>query len=175
MKLSPAQQEDFNAFVLARSNALLRTAHLLTGDRGHAEDVLQQALERLARHWRRIDGEPDAYVRRTLVNLATDRWRLRARRPQETGADGLERRPAADAHARVDDRLDLIAALRTLPPRQRAVLVLRYFDDLTEAETAHLIGCSVGTVKSTTSRALARLREQTSSPDEHPLSSRSST
>lgn len=175
MKLTDEEQADFSAFVLARSNGLLRTAHLLTGDRGHAEDLLQQALERLARQWRRIDGEPDAYVRRTLVNLATDRWRRRSRRPPETGPDRLAALSAADAHGRTEDRLDLVAALRTLPARQRAVLVLRYFDDLSEAETAHLLGCSVGTVKSTTSRALARLREHTGSPGRHPLSSRSST
>jgi RNA polymerase sigma factor (sigma-70 family) len=108
------------------------------------------------------------------VNLATDRWRLRTRRPQEAGDEGLDRLTVIDAHAQVEDRLELVAALRTLPPRQRAVLVLRYFDDLTEAETARLLGCSVGTVKSTTSRALARLRDQTSSIDTDPLSSRSS-
>lgn len=174
MRLSQAEQEDFNAFVLSRSSALLRTAHLLTGDRGHAEDLLQQALERLVRHWRRIDGEPDAYVRRTLVNLATDRWRLRARRPQESEPDGLDDLPAADGHGSVEDRLDLVAALRILTARQRAVLVLRYFDDLSEAHTAHLLGCSPGTVKSTTSRALARLREHTSSPTDRPADSRSS-
>lgn len=173
MRLDAAQQAEFSAFVRARSGPLLRTAHLLTGDRGHAEDLLQQALERLARHWRRIDGDPEAWVRRTLVNLATDRWRLRARRPVEWGADGVDR-PAVDvAHQSVEDRLDLVRALAVLTPRQRAVLVLRYFDDLSEADTARLVGCSVGTVKSTASRALARLREHTGSPEHRPAESRS--
>jgi RNA polymerase sigma-70 factor (sigma-E family) len=159
MRLRPEQQEDFRSFVLARSSALLRTAHLLTGDRGHAEDLLQQALERLARHWGRIDGEPDAYVRRTLVNLATDRWRVRARRPAEAGAEDLAQVAADDdAHGRLEDRLDLVRALRTLPPRQRAVLVLRYFDDLSEAETARLMGCSVSTVGNHVTKGLAALR-----------------
>lgn len=166
MKLSRADVDDFDAFVLSRSRALLDTAHLLTGDRGHAEDLLQQALERLARHWRRIDGEPEGYVRRILVNLATDRWRRLARRPLEGGTVDPERLLVDDALGLVDDRLDLMAALQALPPRQRAVIVLRYFDDLTEAETAVAMGCSIGTVKSGTSRALARLREHAGSYDE---------
>jgi RNA polymerase sigma-70 factor (sigma-E family) len=151
---------DFEAFVLARSPALLRTAHLLTGDQGHGEDLLQQALERLYRHWRRIDGDPEGWVRRTMVNLATDRWRRRARRPQEVGRALPDRAAAGDPHGAVEDRYDLVLALRTLTARQRAVLVLRYFDDLPEAQVAALLGCSVGTVKSTSSKALARLREQ---------------
>lgn len=154
------QSDEFEAFVLARSPALLRTAHLLTGDRGHGEDLLQQALERLYRHWRRIEGDPEGWVRRTMVNLATDRWRRRARRPQEVGRPPPDRAATGDAHGAVEDRFDLVLALRTLTARQRAVLVLRYFDDLPEAQVAQLLGCSVGTVKSTSSKALARLREQ---------------
>lgn len=175
MRLTPAQQDEFSAFVRARSSALLRTAHLLTGDRGHGEDLLQSALERLARHWRHIDGDPEAYVRRTLVNLATDRWRLRARRPLEAGSDELDRAAADDRHASVEQRFDLVLALRTLTPRQRAVLVLRYFDDLSEADTAAVVGCSVGTVKSTSSRALARLREQAAPGTRHPADTWSTT
>ncbi len=146
-----------------RSSALLRTATLLTDDRGRAEDLLQQALERLVRHWHRIDGDPEGWVRRTLVNLSTDRWRHLARRPREVGVPLPDRASSGDAHGAVEDRYDLVAALGALTARQRAVLVLRYFDDLSEPQVAALLGCSVGTVKSTTSRALARLRA--SSPD----------
>lgn len=150
------QREAFEAFVHARSGALLRTAHLLTGDAGHAEDLLQTALERLARHWTGLSGDPEAYVRRCLVNLATDRWRARGRRVAET----YGRLPEAAADdTGVELRLDLVRALGTLTARQRAVLILRYFDDLPEAEVAALLGVSTGTVKSTCSRALARLRE----------------
>ena len=154
-----SRDEHFEAFVSARSPALLRTAHLLTGDRGHGEDLLQQALERLYRHWSRIDGDPEGWVRRTLVNLSTDRWRHRGRRPQEGGVLPDHADPT-DAHTLVEHRHDLVLTLRSLTPRQRAVLVLRYFDDLSEAQVAAALGCSVGTVKSTTSRALAALRAQ---------------
>lgn len=150
--------EGFEAFVAARSTALLRTAHLLTGDLGHAEDLLQTALERTYRHWRRVD-EPEAYARAALASLATDRWRQRARRVREVGG-WLPERPGADDHRGVEQRHDLVAALAALTPRQRAVLVLRFFDDLSEPQTAHALGISVGTVKSTASRALAALRER---------------
>lgn len=161
MRLSAAQQRDFDDYVRGRSNALLRTAHLLTGDRSDAEDLLQLALERLVRHWRRLDAQPDAYVRRTLVNLATDRWRMRSRRPQQDRGELLDGHAVvADAHGQVEQRLDLVRALSTLTARQRAVLVLRYFDDLSEADTARAMNCSIGTVKSTASRALTLLREQ---------------
>lgn len=156
--MNRTEQDQFAAFVRARSTALLRTAHLLTGDIGHGEDLLQQALERLARHWRRIHGDPEPYVRRTLINLATDRWRLRGRRPIETSLDPLEPMSTTDAHKQVEERFDLIHAMRSLTARQRAVLVLRYFEDLSEEDVARLMGCSVGTVKSTGSRALAALR-----------------
>lgn len=165
MRLNAAQQRDFEDYVRGRSSALLRTALLLTGDRACAEDLLQLALERLARHWRRLDDQPDAYVRRTLVNLATDRWRMRSRRPQQDRSELLEGHAvAADAHRQVEQRLDLVRAMRTLTARQRAVLVLRYFDDLSEADTARVMGCSIGTVKSTASRALTLLREQALDP-----------
>lgn len=162
MSAAPA---GFEAFVLGRSRDLLRTAHLLTGDRGHAEDLLQQALERLARNWSRVHGDPEGYVRRILVNLATDRWRARGRRVGEVLGLRHDAPVRHDDHARVEQQYDLVRALRTLPPRQRTVLVLRYFVDLPEGEVAELLGCSVGTVKSTTSRALARLREATTSSE----------
>lgn len=148
----------FEEFVVWRGAALLRTAVLLTGDRGHGEDLLQVALERLSRHWRRVE-DPELYVRRTLANLSVDRWRRRASRVSEVSADGYDRAAGEDATLAVEQRQDLVRALQVLAPRQRAVLVLRYFDDLTEQQVADALGISVGTVKSTTSRALARLRE----------------
>lgn len=159
MTMTRRQRDEFTAFVQARGSALLRTAHLLTGDRGHAEDLLQQALERLARRWDRIQGDPEAYVRRSLVNLSTDRWRLARRRPQEVAPEVGGRSSTADPHQRVEDRLDLLRAMQRLTPRQRAVLVLRYFEDLSEEATAGVLGCSVGTVKSTASRAISSLRQ----------------
>jgi RNA polymerase sigma-70 factor (sigma-E family) len=151
----------FEAFVEARSTALLRTAYLLTGDRGHAEDMLQTALLRTARHWARARAAPEAYVRRTLVNLARDRLRTLFRRPHEAPLPpDPELAGAADrALDRVPERRVLVPALAQLPARQRHVLVLRFVEDLTVEQTAELLGCSTGTIKSHTSRALARLRE----------------
>jgi RNA polymerase sigma-70 factor (sigma-E family) len=149
----------FGDFVRARGPALLRTAHLLTGDRGAAEDLLQQALERLVRHWSRIDGDPEPWVRRTLVNLSTDRWRRRVRRPEQLDGRVPDLARDEDGFAVREQRWELVDMLRALPVGQRTVLVLRYFDELSEQETAEALGCSVGTVKSATSRALARLRE----------------
>ena len=154
-------ETSFEDFVYARSTSLLRTALLLTGrNRADAEDVLQIALERAYRHWPRLcrNGDPERYVRKILANASTDRWRRLARRPEHPmSAAGFE--PAVpDGTARIVDREYLLWALATLPPRQRAVLVLRYFDDMSEGETAQVLGCSLGTVKSHAARALARLR-----------------
>jgi RNA polymerase sigma-70 factor (sigma-E family) len=148
----------FTEFVQARSTALLRTAVLLAGgDRGHAEDLVQGVLERMYVRWDRIDGPPEAYARRALAHAAVNRWRTRRRRPELPLL--TEDAPDRDPAATVDLRDALVRALLTLPPRQRAVLVLRFLDDLPEEEVARALGCSVGTVKSQTSRALARLRE----------------
>jgi RNA polymerase sigma-70 factor (sigma-E family) len=147
----------FQAFVALRSADLLRTATLLTGDRGHAEDVLQTALVKAYRRWGSIEAEdPYAYVRRVVVTTAAGWRRLRA--TQE-----IVSLPAHDAAAPDDtdalaERERMAAALATLPPRMRAVLVLRYTEDLSEAATAQALGCSVSTVKSQTVRGLARLR-----------------
>jgi RNA polymerase sigma-70 factor (sigma-E family) len=154
-------EASFEDFVCARSSSLLRTALLLTGrNRADAEDLLQIALERAYRHWPKLcrEDEPERYVRRILVNASADRWRRRARRHEEPmPAAGTE--PAVpDGTALVVDRQYLLGALAQLPPRQRAVLVLRYFDDMSERETAQLLGCSLGTVKSHAARALAHLR-----------------
>ena len=152
----------FTDFVHDRSTALLRTAVLLVGgDRGHAEDLLQGVLERMYARWGRIEGPPEAYARRALAHAAVNRWRTRRRRPELPLLDPDGGGPApGDGAAVVDLRDALVRALLTLPPRQRAVLVLRYFDDLPEAEVARALGCSVGTVKSAASRGLATLRDR---------------
>ncbi|MBO0867383.1 MAG: SigE family RNA polymerase sigma factor [Micromonosporaceae bacterium] len=151
----------FEAFVEARSAGLLRLAYLLTGDRGHAEDMLQTALLRAARHWPKARAAPDAYLRRTLVNLSQDRLRRMFRRPREAPLPPEpESLPAGDpGFERVTDRRVVVAALAQLPIRQRQVVVLRFFEDLSVEQTAGLLDCSTGTVKSYTSRALSRLRQ----------------
>ena len=156
-------REDFRSYVLARSPALLRTAYLLTGSRTDAEDLLQTALAKTFLAWDRIrDREAlDGYVRRVMVNTQTSFWRRRKvdvhatdDLPEQPGRDVVPRDFTAD----VDLHDALWTALATLPRRQRATVVLRYYEDLSEAETARVLGVSVGTVKSTTSRALASLR-----------------
>jgi RNA polymerase sigma-70 factor (sigma-E family) len=159
------QEAEFVAFVEGSARRLLRTATMLTGDRGHAEDLLQTALERTARRWTRLDGAPEAYARVVLARLATDRWRALRSRVGEVPGDPPEL-VHDDLATGIAVRQALFDAMRQLTPRQRAVLVLRYFDDLTEAQTADALGISVGTVKSTASRALSRLRE--SVPDLSP-------
>jgi RNA polymerase sigma-70 factor (sigma-E family) len=153
---------DFDDFVRTSSTPLLRTAYLLTGDHGHAEDLLQTALLRTARRWRSARVEPTAYARRVLTNLAKDRWRDRSRRPAEAPAHEFIEAPAAgddESSSRAALRETLLPAVLQLPMRQRAVLVLRYFEELSLEETAAALDCSVGTVKSQAHRALARLRE----------------
>lgn len=151
--------EGLDALVTERGDGLLAAAVLLAGSRAAGEDLLQSALERLMRHWNRVRGDKEGYLRRTLYHLAVDQWRSRKRRPevlveveqpgQSDGTDALHLRQA------------LMEALATLPPRQRAVLVLRYWEQFSEAESAEILGCSIGTVKSSASRGLARLREVT--------------
>jgi RNA polymerase sigma-70 factor (sigma-E family) len=162
-------EAEFEEFVSVAAPRLLKTAYLLTGDRGHAEDLLQTTLERTARRWQRLAGEPEAYARTVLANLATDRWRRRRARPAEVFGP-LPEFGEPDVTASVTTRWALIGALGMLTRRQRAVLVLRYFDDLTEAETARALGITVGTVKSSASRALARLREHAELHDLFPKS-----
>jgi RNA polymerase sigma-70 factor (sigma-E family) len=153
--------ESFVEFVAERGDALLRTASLMCGARQDAEDILQTALEKAYRHWGRLDADtdPEPYVRRILVNLVISRsrrWKvlreIHMARPPETPT-------LAGTHA-VELRGTLMDELRRLGARQRAVLVLRFWEDLSEAETAQVLGCSVGTVKSQASRGLARLRER---------------
>ena len=152
-------REEFRSYVAARSPVLLRTAYLLTGSRADAEDLLQTALAKTYLSWERIrDREAvDGYVRRVMVNTQTSWWRRR--KVDEYATDQLPERPGRDLTADVDLHDALWTALASLPRRQRSMVVLRYYEDLSEAETASVMGVSVGTVKSTTSRALAKLRE----------------
>ncbi len=147
----------FEAFVAARSDELLRFAVLLTHDRGHAEDLLQTALVKAYRRWNRIAADdPCPYVRRVMVTSAASWRRLRA--TQEIVSLPAHDPVGPDLADRFGDRQQMADALATLPPRMRAVLVLRYAEDLSEAATADALGCSVATVKSQTARGLARLR-----------------
>lgn len=152
--VSGSSRDAFDEFVRARSPALARTAYLLTGDAHLAEDLVQTALFKAARAWHRIEGDPEPYVRRILYTQNVSWWRRR--RFRETGLASYG--DAATAAPDSDLRLDLEAALARLTERQRTVLVLRFFEDLTEVQTAHALGISAGTVKSTTGEALARLR-----------------
>jgi RNA polymerase sigma-70 factor (sigma-E family) len=144
-----------------RGKHLLRAAVALTGSRADGEDLLQAALERLLRNQRRVETDPEAYLRRTLYHLAADGWRVRDRWRGRLAALRAQARPATGVEdlAVVDMRDQLVRLLHQLPPRQRAVIVLRYWEQRTEAETAALLGCSEGTVKSAASRGLRRLRE----------------
>ncbi|MFB9315686.1 SigE family RNA polymerase sigma factor [Nocardioides plantarum] len=148
----------FDAFVAGASSRLLRTAYLLCGDRGHAEDLVQTALLRTARRWRAARDQPEAYTRRVVVNLAKDRHRARSRRLAEVPMDASPDPVTPGREGEVLDRDALLGVVRGLPDGQRAVLVLRYFDDLSVEETADALGVTTGTVKSQTSRALASLR-----------------
>ena len=154
----------FEDFVAGSSARLFTTAKLLTGGhRAEAEDLLQGGYERAYRHWSRISrrADPERYVRQILVNASVDRWRRLRRRPEAPLTATSADLAAGDTAAAVADRDLLLRGLAALPPRQRAVLVLRYYEDLTEAQTATMLGCSVGTVKSQAARALERLREIT--------------
>jgi RNA polymerase sigma-70 factor (sigma-E family) len=155
-------EEEFREFVAARSAALLRTAYLLAGDWATAEDLLQTALTKTYLAWKRL-GEIEAvepYARRVLVNTATSWWRRRwhGERPTEV----LPERPAPDRLEEHLERDALWQHVKALPARQRAVLVLRFYEDMSEAQTAAMLGISVGTVKSQTSRALGALRQRLS-------------
>ena len=162
--MGEADEESFHAYVSARRGALLRSAYLLTGDRHAAEDLVQTALLKTALRWRRVvaGGDPEPYVRRVLYNEHVSVWRRR-RGITEVAAEPAERAAVPEGS---EDRLVLREALARLTPKQRAVLVLRYFEDLTEVQTAAVLGCSPGTVKSQTRHALERLRcsRPTSSP-----------
>jgi RNA polymerase sigma-70 factor (sigma-E family) len=157
---------EFDRFVADAGDGLLRAAYLMTWDLADAEDLVQECLFKVVRRWPRVRKmeHPTAYARTVLVHLALDQGKHRTRRRDElavASAIVLERHEddaAARVLGRVEASADLMEALGQLPPRQRVALVLRYFEDLSEADIAEAMGCSVGTVKSTTSRALERLR-----------------
>lgn len=150
----------FEEFVQDQMMALFGTAYLLVGDVHQAEDLLQSALEKAYRKWRRIQTmeHPEAYVRKVIVNLATDRWRRR-RKTAEVTLDEALLAAQPDETDLVDLRHALLVGLHQLPAGMRAVLVLRYWEGLSDAEVAKELGRSVGTVKSQASRGLQRLRE----------------
>jgi RNA polymerase sigma-70 factor (sigma-E family) len=155
------QERAFEEFIAAAGDGLLRLAVLLASDQGLGEDAYQETLHRLAARWGRVEN-PQAYCRRVLHNLVIDQARARKRRPVEIHLveahdDGDPR--MADQAAAVELRPALLSALRALAPQQRAVIVLRYFDDRSESEVADLLGVTIGTVKSTASRAMAHLRD----------------
>jgi RNA polymerase sigma-70 factor (sigma-E family) len=165
---------EFECFVASHGKQLLRTGYLVTWDMSEAEDLVQECLLRVAKRWPKVRtmARPDSYARRILVNLALDGADRRGRRwseleagdrsPPDTLTDArlatVPALPAGEAGT-IEIRGELFAALGALPQRQRLMLVLRYFADLSEVQTAEALGCSLGTVKSTTSRALERLRE----------------
>jgi RNA polymerase sigma-70 factor (sigma-E family) len=155
-------RQEFDQFVADSVDGLLRTAYLIAWDFAAAEDLVQECLLRVARQWPRVRSMeyPTAYARKVLVHLALDDGRRRTRHRDELGHADAEH--ADDSAVRVlrgvESSTDLTRALGELAPRQRVTLMLRYFEDLSEAQVAEVMGCSVGTVKSTTSRALGRLR-----------------
>lgn len=154
------EPDGFREFVAARSRALLQAAFLLTGDEGQAQDLVQTALVKVWPHWTRVSraGAPEAYVRRVVLTTFLS-WRRRRWLGEVPIVSPLAAGSVDDFAGAVDQRHTLVRALRELPPRQRAVLMLRYFEDLTEAQTAEVLGCSIGTVKSQAFKALARLRQ----------------
>lgn len=148
----------FDEFVAARGQALQRTAYLLTGDWGLAEDLLQTALARAYPRWDRIvSDDPEGYLRRVLVNTWSSWWRRKWRGEVPTGE--MRETPTQDEYVAADRRDAVRNALARLPKRQRAVVVLRFHEDMTEAQVAAALGISVGTVKSQAAKALAKLRE----------------
>lgn len=148
-------EQQFTAYVEARRAALLRTAYLLTGDAHDAEDLVQTALVKAVPKWGRIADDPEPYVRAILARESINRWRRR--RWREIASDDLPEEQHVDVD--VAGRAALRAALAALAPRQRAVIVLQYYEDLSERQVAETLGISVGTVKSQCRDALARLRE----------------
>ncbi|WP_327317585.1 SigE family RNA polymerase sigma factor [Streptomyces sp. NBC_01235] len=155
-------ETDFHEFVAARSAALFRGALVLTGDREAAEDLVQETLEKACRKWRTIAAKdaPDAYVRRIMVNLANDRWRRFRRLTTTHHPEGGDTVAPRDEYGQVDSRDQLVRALQQLPMRMRTVVVLRYFDDLSDGEIAADLGITPSTVRSQLARGIEKLRSQ---------------
>ncbi len=156
--MNDESRQAFREFALARTPALLRTAYLLTGGQHDAEDLVQTALTRAMTRWRHIrHRDPEAYVRRIMYHEQVSWWRRRARR-REYPTDTMPEQPVADPNTATDLRLSVRRTLQQLTPHQRAVLVLRYFDDLPEAQVADILGCSVGSVRTHVHRAMTKFR-----------------
>ncbi|GAA0542436.1 SigE family RNA polymerase sigma factor [Actinomadura livida] len=160
-ELNGTRHEEFRSYVAERGAVLLRAATQLTSDRAEAEDLLQAALAKTYLAWDRIQDRAavDGYVRRAMVNTQISWWRRRKLDVYPT--DRLPDRPVADDHARRSEMRDALGrALRRLPERQRVTVMLRYYEDMSEQQIADFLGVSVGTVKSTVSRAVAKLRDE---------------
>ncbi|MER5291181.1 SigE family RNA polymerase sigma factor [Streptomyces pharetrae] len=158
-----ARDEEFQAFVIGRWPRLMRTAFLLTGEQHAAEDLVQSTLEQVYVAWRKVGSadEPEAYVRRVMINAHSRRHRRRLREflaPKDDSGLAHEQPDTGDRIAQADDRNALLTALAELPARQREAVVLRYWEDLTETQTAEAMGCSVGAVKSNAAKGIAKLR-----------------
>lgn len=172
-----ADEDAFREFAVAQWPALTRLAYLLVADAGHAEDIVQTVLAKMWPVWGRVrDEAPEAYARKVLTNTATSWWRRRwhGERPTESLPE-REQYGYDEVARRLSDRAALSAALRALPARQRAAVVLRFADDLSEQQVAAALNCSVGTVKSLTSRGLARLRQDGVLDDERTTLTNGST
>ena len=157
--MSDVDRDEFERFVAEHGDRLLHTAYGLCGDWQHAEDLVQHALVTLARRWPAVGANPLGYAYRCLVRANIDRWRVVRRRPEVLldPQDMVALEPGSEPTP-FEDHLVVLAALQTLPRRQRAIVVLRYLQDLSEADTAAVLGISVGAVKSGAARGLARLR-----------------
>jgi len=166
--VNATERQQFEEFMTSRWPGLVRLAFGLTGDRWLAEDLAQTALASAYASWRRVRraDDPDAYVRRILINASKSRWRRHhvSEHPAATAPEAA----LPDPTSSVDDRSALLGALQELPQRQRAVVVLRYLEDLTDAQAAALLGCSASTVRSQAARALAKLRASGALADTDP-------
>ena len=169
MDRAQTRDADFAAYMQARQASLMRTAYLLTGDRHNAEDLVQTSLAKLYLAWDKVQDRDsiDGYVRRIMVNENNSLWR-RGWKKREYATETIPETASTDAYDE-GERGALWSAVQSLPKKARAVVVLRYYEQLSEAETAEILGISVGTVKSQASRALATLRER--APELHPRNS----
>jgi RNA polymerase sigma-70 factor (sigma-E family) len=158
-------ERKFTAFVEERAHALLNAAYALTGDRHAAQDLVQSAFAKAFLRWRKISDEPEPYVRRIIYHDFVSAWRVRRRRGEVVVAEPPDRSDGGPLEREAAERLLLRQALGALPPRQRAVIVLRYFEDRSVEETAAILSCRAGTVASQASKALAKLRDAMSQVD----------
>lgn len=158
--MTRAADQAFREFASARAPSLHRAASLMCGDPHLADDIVQETLAKCFVHWRRVRSadNPEAYAQKIMVNELRRHWRKQRRVPPQDDLDNVD--PSSpDTTGRATDRLALRQALQTLPPRQRETIVLRYLEGLSEQQTARVLGCSIGTVKSQTARALRTLEK----------------